>query len=108
MGPTHLRNDLGGAGTNATISGTTLARYTIIQRVTTSGNRLSNKLTEATGTKVATAGTTSAFIGVGYGAGGTNWMQGAQWLGSALWVSDIGDSSVTAFQEAVKPLFNTL
>lgn len=108
IGPSQIRNNIGGTGTNGTISGTSLARYVFTQQVNESGNRISNGITSNTGTKIAGSSATSFFFSVGYGGGGVSWMQNAQWLASAFWVNDLGNSNVDALNASSRALFNTL
>ena len=93
------------AGTMAQISSTNTGRYSVILQSKTTGSRISNRLTSATGTKFADAQNISTMM-IGQGGGGNFWSQNSAWFAAAVWVDDIGDSSADALNTTSQTLFN--
>lgn len=100
-----LISQLSTAGTTAQISGTNTGRYSVGLQVNPTGSRVSNRLTSATGTKFAQAQTISTMM-VGQGGGGNFWSQNSAWFAGAIWIDDIGNTSIDAINTASQTLFN--
>lgn len=102
-----IQTVLPGAGTDTMLAGTATGLYTTGCQVRAAGNRLSNGLAAATGTKASAAFTIDQ-VGFGFGAGGPSWSQNSRFYARGLWSSDLGNTAVDDLHTLVKPLFHTL
>jgi len=101
-----IQNYLSGTGTNANLAGTNTNLYSLVQQVGAGGNRITNGLATATGTKTSAA-MTVVYVMIGQGGGGYSWSQNSKVYGEAVWKSDLGNTDANAIQAAFKALFLT-
>lgn len=76
-------------GTQASIGSTNTNVYSAILAAGGGGNKISNRLTTATGTRVANSSTINR-IGIGYNGGGPFWSQNSRFYIGAVWSEDKG------------------
>ncbi len=76
-------------GTQATIGSTNTNVYSVISAAGSGGNKISNRLTTATGTRVVNSCTINR-IGIGYNSGGATWSQNSRFYIGAVWSEDKG------------------
>jgi hypothetical protein len=76
-------------GTLATIGSTNTNVYSVILAAGSGGNKISNRLTTNTGTRVVNSGTINR-IGIGYNSGGPFWSQNSRFYIGAVWSEDKG------------------
>lgn len=79
-------------GTKASIGSTNTGVYSTVLTAGASGNKITNRLSTATGTRVTEACTINR-IGIGSNAGGAFWSQNSPWYMGALWSVDKGPTS---------------
>lgn len=101
-----MQNQQPGTGTDATLYGTNVNLYSLVQQVRAGGNRITNGLATATGTKTSAA-ITVVNVMMGQGGGGNSWSQNSKVYGGAVWKSDLGNTDANALQAAFKALFLT-
>ncbi len=87
-----LFNHDSGTGTEASIGSTNTGVYSTIATMGSGGNKIGNRLTTATGTRV-TASHTINEIGVGSLSAGAAWAQNSAWYLGVLWSEDKGGSA---------------
>ena len=76
-------------GTLAAIGSTNKNVYSVISAAGSGGNKISNRLTTTTGTRVVNSCTITR-IGIGYNAGGPFWSQNSRFYIGAVWSEDKG------------------
>jgi hypothetical protein len=76
-------------GTLATIGSTNTNVYSVILAAGSGGNKMSNRLTTATGTRVVNSCTINR-MGIGYNSGGPFWAQNSRFYIGAVWSEDKG------------------
>lgn len=79
-------------GTVATLASTNTGVYSCLWAAGSGGNKATNRLATATGTRTPVACTINE-IGLGYNAGGATWAQNSPWYIGALWSDDKGPSA---------------
>jgi len=76
-------------GTESSIGSTNTNVYSVILAAGSGGNKISNRLTTNTGTRVVNSCTINR-IGIGYNAGGPFWSQNSRFYIGAVWSEDKG------------------
>ncbi len=76
-------------GTEPSIGSTNTNVYSVIVAAGSGGNKISNRLTTNTGTRVVNSCTINR-IGIGYNAGGPFWAQNSRFYIGAVWSEDKG------------------
>lgn len=79
-------------GTVATIGSTNTGVYSTVFAAGASGNKITNRLATATGTRVTGACTINR-VGIGYNSGGAFWSQNSQWYLGGVWSVDKGPTA---------------
>lgn len=79
-------------GTVATLASTNTGVYSCLWAAGSGGNKVTNRLATATGTRVSASRTINE-IGLGSNAGGATWAQNSPWYIGALWSEDKGPSA---------------
>jgi hypothetical protein len=83
------------SGTVATLGSTNTGVYSTVWAAGSGGNKLTNRLSTATGTRTPVACTINE-IGLGYNAGGATWAQNSPWYLGAVWSVDHGPTATFA------------